>query len=147
MFYDFAERNWADVESSRNESRSIEGLENENQNHTVKRAKGKVSAAINFKTLSRHGYKGGLSVLSMPPPKEDDKEQDWSWSDGEENASKREAKESYKDRKKTRDAIAEGEKLLHAQARSENERVKEKNLYFSQKEKRKRYLGQASRGN
>ncbi|KAK9086931.1 hypothetical protein Syun_029325 [Stephania yunnanensis] len=35
-------------------------------NKIFKRAKGKVGAAIDFKTVSRHGYKGRLLVLSMP---------------------------------------------------------------------------------
>ncbi|KAK9146617.1 hypothetical protein Sjap_006520 [Stephania japonica] len=137
---------WSSKADESSSSSSSDSDSDSDLEDTVKHAKGKAGAAIDFKTLSRHGYKGGLSVLSMPPPKEEDKEPDWSWSNGKENASKREGEESYKDRQKTRDAIAEGEKLVHAQTRSEKEKAKEKNLSFSQKEKRKRDLGQASRG-
>ncbi|KAK9282534.1 hypothetical protein L1049_005454 [Liquidambar formosana] len=98
------------------------------------------SGAIDFEALRRHGYKGGLSVLSVPPPKEDDKKQDWSWSTGREGGANKEIEESYEERQKTRAALADGELLENVQTR------KEKNLSFSQKEKRKRELGQASRG-
>ncbi|CAI9774334.1 unnamed protein product [Fraxinus pennsylvanica] len=42
----------------------------------------KKSKGVNFEALSQRGYKGGLSVLSIPPPKESDQKQDWSWSSG-----------------------------------------------------------------
>ncbi|KAJ0520230.1 hypothetical protein HanIR_Chr10g0457101 [Helianthus annuus] len=48
--------------------------------------------------------------------------------------------ESYQERQKTRAALREGEELAHARTQ------KERNLSFSQKEKRKRDIGQASRG-
>nr|DAD47913.1 TPA_asm: hypothetical protein HUJ06_017850 [Nelumbo nucifera] len=108
----------------------------------VKPGKLKGNGGIDFEALSRHGYRGGPSLLSMPPPKEvDDKPLDWSWSNGKENVKDREIEESYEERQKTRAALAEGEELTGVQTRKEK-----KNLSFSQKEKRKRDLGQASRG-
>nr|GMD17164.1 UPF0690 protein C1orf52 homolog [Ipomoea batatas] len=94
---------------------------------------------IDFEALSKHGYKGGLSVLKVPPPKESDEQKDWTWSKGE-NARAKEKEETYQDRQKTRAALLEAEELVHARTQ------KEKNLSFSQKEKRKRDMGQASRG-
>lgn len=88
--------------------------------------------------MKQHGYKGGLSVLGVPPPEETP---NWSWSTGRENREAREADESFEDRQKTRAAILNGEELAHVQSRKDK-----KNASFSQKEKRKRELGQASRG-
>ena len=99
------------------------------------------SAVIDFEALKRHGYKGGPSVLKVPRPKEDDTKQDWSWSTGKEKRDDKRIEESYEQRQKTREAISLGEQLPTAQSRNEK-----KNLSFSQKEKRKRELGQASRG-
>lgn len=107
--------------------------------YAVKSGKQK-NGAIDFEALKRHGYKGGLSVLSVPPPKEDEK-RDWSWSTGKDRATTKEVEESYDERQKTRYAIADGEQLMNVQSRNEK-----KNLSFSQKEKRKRDFGQASRG-
>lgn len=112
------------------------------------------SVAVDFDTLQRHGYRGGPSVLKVPPPKENEK-QDWSWSNGRETRENRENEESYEERQRTRAALENGEQLLTAQTRKEKEKEKEKerekekekkNVSFSQKEKRKRELGQASRG-
>ncbi|KZV18525.1 hypothetical protein F511_21704 [Dorcoceras hygrometricum] len=100
----------------------------------------KKSKGIDFEALSRHGYKGGLSVLKVPPPKEPEPEQDWTWSTGKETRPKEE-EESFEERQKTRASIASGEELVYVQARKDK-----KNLSFQQKEKRKRDLGQASRG-
>ncbi|RAL38263.1 unnamed protein product [Cuscuta campestris] len=94
---------------------------------------------IDFEALKKHGYKGGLSVLKVPDPKVGDEKQDWSWSNGK-DARSGEKEETYHDRLKTRDALVEAEQLVHARTQ------KEKNLSFSQKEKRKRDMGQASRG-
>ncbi|KAK9027386.1 hypothetical protein V6N11_067222 [Hibiscus sabdariffa] len=94
--------------------------------------------ALDFEALKRHGYKGGLSVLNVPPPKE---KPDWSWSTGRESSETREVKESFEDRQKTRAAILDAEELANVQTRKEKQ-----NVSFSQKEKRKRELGQASRG-
>ncbi|KAD6120120.1 hypothetical protein R6Q59_026129 [Mikania micrantha] len=98
------------------------------------------SKGIDFEALSQHGYKGGLSVLKVPPPKEDDNNRDWSWSTGKETRDANETEESYQERQKTRAALREGEELANARTRSE------KAMSFSQKEKRKRDIGQASRG-
>ncbi|KAK9070120.1 hypothetical protein SSX86_010520 [Deinandra increscens subsp. villosa] len=98
------------------------------------------SKGIDFDALRQHGYKGGLSVLKVPPPKEDDKDRDWSWSTGKETRGANETEESYQERQKTRAALREGEELAHARTQ------REKNISFSQKEKRKRDIGQASRG-
>ncbi|CAH1447381.1 unnamed protein product [Lactuca virosa] len=101
------------------------------------------SKGIDFEALSQHGYRGGLSVLKVPPPKENDKDRDWSWStgQGQDRRAANETEESYQDRQKTRAMLLEGEQLVHAPTQ------KEKNLLsFSQKEKRKRDMGQASRG-
>ncbi|KAK6141471.1 hypothetical protein DH2020_024792 [Rehmannia glutinosa] len=95
---------------------------------------------IDFEALSRHGYKGGLSVLKVPPPKEPEKEQNWSWSNGKEKQPN-ETEESFEERLKTRAALADGERLVNVQTQREK-----KNLSFQQKEKRKRDIGQASRG-
>ncbi|CAK9147024.1 unnamed protein product [Ilex paraguariensis] len=100
------------------------------------------SKGIDFDALSRHGYKGGLSVLNVPPPKEPvDHNRDWSWSTGRENHAKDTREETYEERQRTRVAIVEGEQLWGAQTQKDK-----KNISFSQKEKRKRDLGQASRG-
>ncbi|KAL3328491.1 hypothetical protein AABB24_035899, partial [Solanum stoloniferum] len=107
--------------------------------HKAESAKRK-SKGVDFDALSRHGYRGGLSVLKVPPPKELDQEQNWSWSSGKETREK-EKEETYEERQKTRAALAEAEELVHARTQKER-----KNFSFSQKEKRKRDLGQASRG-
>ncbi|XP_031492105.1 uncharacterized protein LOC116258831 [Nymphaea colorata] len=102
----------------------------------------KKAAGVSYEALSKHGYKGGFSVLDVPPPSTvANQEQDWSWSDGKNRSTSKDAEETYEERERTRDAVAEGEKLLNVQTRKEK-----KNLSFSQKEKRKRELGQASRG-
>ncbi|OAY49732.1 uncharacterized protein LOC110615623 isoform X2 [Manihot esculenta] len=101
---------------------------------------GRRSGAVDFDALRRHGYKGGLSVLNVPPPK-DDTPQDWNWSTGKEHREVKEVEESYEERQKTRAAIMDGEQLTNARTAKDK-----KNLSFSQKEKRKRDLGQASRG-
>ncbi|KAJ4969460.1 hypothetical protein NE237_016161 [Protea cynaroides] len=115
---------------------------NKNEENTLEAKTGRSkSNLIDFKALSEHGYKGGPSILNMPTPKQmDEKEPNWSWSTGKEKAANKDTEESYKERQRTRDAVAEGERLINVQTR------KEKNLSFSQKEKRKRELGQASRG-
>ncbi|KAI5315919.1 PREDICTED: UPF0690 C1orf52 homolog [Prunus dulcis] len=109
------------------------------------------SKVVDFEALKQYGYKGGPSVLSVPPPKEPEKESNWSWSTGREdnkegaNGGTKKGtegeEESYEQRQKTRAALASGEQLEHVLTRNDK-----KNLSFSQKEKRKRELGQASRG-
>ncbi|KAL3517600.1 hypothetical protein ACH5RR_020189 [Cinchona calisaya] len=104
----------------------------------------KSKRGIDLEALKRHGYKGGPSVMAVPPPKEPDneKQQDWSWSKGQETRTKETTEETYADRQKTRAAVLHGEQQLLVAA-AEREK---KELSFSQKEKRKRDLGQASRG-
>ncbi|GAB2282345.1 hypothetical protein Dimus_016890 [Dionaea muscipula] len=121
--------------------RSDRGLSTTGKSSEVKSGK-KKSGAIDFEALRQHGYKGGLSVLSVPPPKNaDDQKHDWSWSTGKERASERETEETYEESQKTRAAIADAEELRTAVTRKEK-----KEMSFAQKEKRKRDLGQASRG-
>ncbi|KAG0464285.1 hypothetical protein HPP92_019927 [Vanilla planifolia] len=107
--------------------------------------KRKKLGSVNYEALSKHGYHGGPSILKLPPPKPKDNEQDWSWSTGKEGGrSKDSMEESFKEREETR-AAARGEELQKMQANLQMEK-REKKSSFSQKEKRKRDLGQASRG-
>ncbi|MBA0826133.1 hypothetical protein Goarm_011017 [Gossypium armourianum] len=108
------------------------------KNSSQAKSRKQKSAALDFEALKRHGYNGGLSVLNVPPPKE---KPDWSWSTGRESSEIREIKESFEDRQNTRAAILDAEELVNVQTRKEKQ-----NVSFSQKEKRKRELGQASRG-
>jgi hypothetical protein len=78
--------------------------------------------------------------LSIRPPKEADDPKNWTWSTGKESRAANEKEETYEERQKTRAALLEGELLATARTQ------KDKNFSFSQKEKRKRDLGQASRG-
>ncbi|XP_038896834.1 uncharacterized protein DDB_G0279979 isoform X2 [Benincasa hispida] len=136
---------WSDEEDN---SSSLSQSDSDADEDNVKSGGKRKSVAVDFDTLKRHGYKGGPSVLKVPPPKENEK-QDWSWSTGRETRENRETEESYEERQKTRAALENGEQLLTAQTRKEKEKEKEKekkNVSFSQKEKRKRELGQASRG-
>ncbi|KAG6537667.1 hypothetical protein ZIOFF_002762 [Zingiber officinale] len=109
-------------------------------------SKKKKPGGLNFEALSKHGYRGGPSILKVPPPRINDKEQDWSWSTGRgSDASKSITEESFEEREHTRAIVAQGEKLLNVTTSQQSDK-KDKNLSFSQKEKRKRDLGQASRG-
>ncbi|XP_042385749.1 uncharacterized protein LOC121977220 isoform X1 [Zingiber officinale] len=109
-------------------------------------SKKKKPGGLNFEALSKHGYRGGPSILKVPPPRINDKEQDWSWSTGRgSDASKSITEESFEEREHTRAIVAQGEKLLNVSTSQQSDK-KDKNLSFSQKEKRKRDLGQASRG-
>ncbi|XP_031372633.1 uncharacterized protein LOC116187819 isoform X2 [Punica granatum] len=147
---------WSDEEDdSSKESSSLSGSESDDVDGKTKgkdsskadklskaksREAKRKSSAMNFEALKQHGYRGGLSVLGVPLPKEEIK-QDWSWSTGKESRDKEAVEESYEERQKTRAALANGEELVGVQSRKEK-----KNESFSQKEKRKRDLGQASRG-
>ncbi|GLJ47908.1 hypothetical protein SUGI_1011500 [Cryptomeria japonica] len=113
---------------------------------------------IDYEALSRHGYNGGPSVLKVPPPRPNEPvEQDWSWSGGKRKVDneKSQEEESYEERERTRHAVTEGAVLSAVQGVDENNYLKKqkrelanehKSISFSQKEKRKRDLGQASRG-
>ncbi|MED6110855.1 hypothetical protein PIB30_046794 [Stylosanthes scabra] len=133
-----------DDDSSGDESPSSHSDPENNDETGGKKSKGKSgkqkSAAIDFEALRRHGYKGGPSVLRVPPPKEGDTKQDWSWSTGKDKREDKETEESYEQRQKTREAISTGEQMAAIQTQNY------KNLSFSHKEKRKRELGQTSRG-
>ncbi|KAL5792878.1 hypothetical protein ACOSP7_001472 [Xanthoceras sorbifolium] len=96
----------------------------------------KKGGAVDFEALKRYGYKGGLSVLNVPLPKED-VNPDWTWSTGREHRVVRESEKSSEEQQKPGAVVMD---------RTWNEQEKEKkNLSFSQKEKRKRELGQTSR--
>ncbi|KAG7552967.1 hypothetical protein ISN45_Aa06g035380 [Arabidopsis thaliana x Arabidopsis arenosa] len=93
--------------------------------------------AFDYESLQQHGYKAvGLPDISAPMEK-----QDWSWATGKDKQRVEEVKESYREREATRAAVTGGETIENAQLRTDR-----KNLSFSQKEKKKRDLGQASRG-
>ncbi|XP_031253098.1 protein FAM133-like isoform X1 [Pistacia vera] len=102
---------------------------------------GRKKSGVDFEALKRFGYRGGLSVLKVPPPKEDEK-QDWSWSTGREHCEVKKYEESSEEQHKTRAGVLDEAQLTNVQTQKEEK----KNLSFSQKEKRKRELGQASRG-
>lgn len=141
-------------------------------NQTIKKARGKTAQGarstagkhegdgrkptVDYEALSRHGYYGGPSVLNVPPPRaKEPVEQDWSWSGGKRKGDTNHEEESYEEREQTRRAVTEGATLSAAKGIDEHNFAKkqrtelaneQKRLSFSQKEKRKRDLGQASRG-
>ncbi|CAM6046964.1 unnamed protein product [Sphagnum compactum] len=95
---------------------------------------------LNYEALSRHGYSGGLSILHVPAPRGQAGEQDWSWSAGKRKNEEGETEETYEDREQTR-------QLANDSAATRRDAITEqKALSFSQKEKRKRDMGQSSRG-
>ncbi|CAK9874055.1 unnamed protein product [Sphagnum jensenii] len=95
---------------------------------------------LNYEALSRHGYSGGLSILHVPAPRGQAGEQDWSWSAGKRKNEEGETEETYEDREQTR-------QLANDSAATRRDAITEqKALSFSQKEKRKREMGQSSRG-
>ncbi|CAM6071814.1 unnamed protein product [Sphagnum tenellum] len=95
---------------------------------------------LNYEALSRHGYSGGLSILHVPAPRGQAGEQDWSWSAGKRKNEEGETEETYEDREQTR-------QLANNSAATRRDAITEqKALSFSQKEKRKRDMGQSSRG-
>ncbi|KAJ0981667.1 hypothetical protein J5N97_009922 [Dioscorea zingiberensis] len=113
----------------------------------------KRQGAIDYEALSKHGYKGGPSILKVPDQKVEDKEQDWSWSTGRNGRTGRQSdedkstlEESFEERERTRTAASQGENLLNVTSNLQANQREKKNQSFSQKEKRKRDLGQASRG-
>ncbi|XP_020586042.1 UPF0690 protein C1orf52 homolog [Phalaenopsis equestris] len=107
--------------------------------------KKKKVGGIDYEALSKHGYHGGPSVLKVPPPRVEEKEQNWSWSTGKDgNERNNSTEEPFEERERTR-AAAHGKDPLHVQVNLQLDK-KDKKASFSQKEKRKRDLGQASRG-
>ncbi|CAM0909929.1 unnamed protein product [Alopecurus aequalis] len=106
-------------------------------------SKKKKPGGVDFSALSRHGYRGGPSVLTVAPPKV---EPNWTWSTGKDRNEKEVLTESFEERERTRAAVTEGEKLIGVRNPQPVQTEKEKEASFSQKEKRKRDRGQASRG-
>ncbi|XP_074283911.1 uncharacterized protein LOC141608455 [Silene latifolia] len=134
-------------ESSSNSSGSEaeDGAEKSARRPSEVKSMKRKGGGIDYEALKRHGYKGGLSVLKVPPPKVGEN-RDWSWSTGKEKTGTgkdktgdQDTEESYRERQKTRAAIADGEELATAITQKEKKS-------FAQKEKRKRDLGQTSRG-
>ncbi|KAH8963386.1 hypothetical protein BDL97_04G006900 [Sphagnum fallax] len=110
---------------------------------------------LNYEALSRHGYSGGLSILHVPAPRGQAGEQDWSWSAGKRKNEEGETEETYEDREQTRQlannsaATAAEEAVAEYNFTKKQRRdaiTEQKALSFSQKEKRKRDMGQSSRG-
>lgn len=104
---------------------------------TIARFGKKEKKAFDYESLQQHGYKA-VGLPDLPPPVE---KADWSWATGKDKARGEEVKESFREREATRAAVSGGETIANAQLRSDR-----KSLSFSQKEKKKRDLGQASRG-
>eukprot|EP00899_Mesostigma_viride_P012001 jgi/Mesvir1/20801/Mv07905-RA.1 len=121
---------------------------------------------LDFEALSRHGYKGGPSVLYVPPPKAADVKGNWEWGhgtrqkrggDGEDDGDDH---ETFEERERTRRAagagVEEAAALANKQAQVASElreAAKAEALSrkaaaesFNKKEQRKRKLGQTSRG-
>ncbi|KAI9181619.1 hypothetical protein LWI28_016790 [Acer negundo] len=98
----------------------------------------KKSGALDFEALKRYGYKGGLSVLNVPLPKED-VQPDWTWSTGREHREGKESEKSSEEQQKP------GAVVMDKTWKDQEKEKEKKNVSFSQKEKRKRELGQASR--
>nr|ACG33675.1 hypothetical protein [Zea mays] len=125
------------------------GLPNSSKAASTAEARSKKKkTGVDFSALSRHGYHGGPSVLTVRPAAE---EPNWSWSTGKDRDGREDAPESYEERERTRAAVTEGEKFIGLQNAPPNQLLlekdrKEKDASFSQKEKRKRDRGQASRG-
>lgn len=150
---------WSDEKDESSSDESSSDSEAKESNHSPGRSKSrkiqhgesakpsdvkstkKKSGGIDFEALTRHGYKGGLTILNVPAPKVEEK-RDWSWSNGKDKAATdKDTEESYRERQKLREIVADAElQAADAVAR------KEKAISFAQKEKRKRDLGQASRG-
>ncbi|CAF2042541.1 BnaA09g20360D [Brassica napus] len=134
-----------DEEDSSEESSSSDSNANTTETDKKKRKSKKTIArfakkekkAFDYESLQQHGYKA-VGLPDLPPPVE---KADWSWATGKDKQRAEEVKESFREREATRAAVAGGETIANAQLRSDR-----KSLSFSQKEKKKRDLGQASRG-
>ncbi|KAG7025513.1 hypothetical protein SDJN02_12008, partial [Cucurbita argyrosperma subsp. argyrosperma] len=151
---------WSDEEDKSSSIESSLSQSDSDADEDSKSGKRK-SIAVDFDTLKRHGYKDGgdfytriksasfhspLSTLQpiwdlRVPPLEENEKQDWSRSTGRKTRENRDTEESYEERQKTRAAFENREQLLTVQTREEKN-----NVSFSQKEKRKREPGRASRG-
>ncbi|KAJ7242544.1 hypothetical protein O6H91_11G005800 [Diphasiastrum complanatum] len=126
---------------------------------TMKPTGGGISkkSKVDFEALSRHGYSGGPSILYVPAPRQQQiGNSDWSWSDGKQKQSDRnEGEESYEEREHTRTTVnavaatAAAEAIFeyhHTKRQKDDAIAEQRALSFSKKEKRKRDLGQSSRG-
>lgn len=113
--------------------------------------------AVSYEVLAQHGYQGGLSVLNMPPPRPEGGDPSWEWSQGKRKAEGggEDEPESFEERERLRQTMNDGsvEVASRALAEFENEKTRRKAaaeerkaVSFAQKEKRKRDMGQASRG-
>eukprot|EP00850_Spirogloea_muscicola_P011426 SM000071S21050 [mRNA] locus=s71:168957:169923:+ [translate_table: standard] len=120
----------------------------------LQQAAGAKKAKLDYEALKRHGFRGGPSVLHVPAPRASAEQQAWDWANGEAQA-KADDKESFGEREKLRAAVNEGSMQAAALAIQHNSFAKQqrkdaaeerRQMSFSQKEKRKRDLGQASRG-
>jgi hypothetical protein len=112
-------------------------------------------ARLDYDTLTRHGYSGGPSILHVPAPKQEVGNENWSWSNGKLEKEAQQKEESIEERELTRELANEKTRKMATAALAESAFAKQqrreaiaeqKALSFSQKEKRKRDLGQASRG-
>lgn len=135
-----------DILNFKNTSKHVRGSKHLLDTLPEANKKKKKLGGMDYEALSKHGYHGGPSILKVPPPRVEEKEQNWSWSTGKEGGEIKNSitEESYAEREQTR-AAAHGEKLLLVQENLHLDK-RDKKASFSQKEKRKRDLGQASRG-
>ncbi|KAL2623382.1 hypothetical protein R1flu_003587 [Riccia fluitans] len=110
-------------------------------------------AELDFEAISRHGYSGGPSIMHVPAPK-DQVDPNWTWSNGKRKSGDA-GEETPEERARTREIVTESAEKMAAQAIAEAKFMKKQKrdaaaeqraLSFSQKEKRKRELGQATRG-
>lgn len=82
--------------------------------------------------------------MKVPPPKPE--AQDWTWSTGKEHRdANKDTTEKTGEHERAKGASAHRDNILNAQNEA-SRKDKDKAASFSQKEKRKRDLGQASRG-
>ncbi|XP_078441760.1 uncharacterized protein LOC144711642 [Wolffia australiana] len=134
-----------ELPSSSDSSSSDSDDEGSGLKHSLKKVEvaKKRKGLVDYGALSRHGYRGGLSVLQVPPPRlsVNDGQTNWSWSNGQPETDK--SVETYEDREHTR---AAANSVMVATTALPPGGLRDGGLTFSQKEKRKRDLGQASRG-
>eukprot|EP00271_Cylindrocystis_brebissonii_P002211 TRINITY_DN1262_c0_g1_i3.p1 TRINITY_DN1262_c0_g1~~TRINITY_DN1262_c0_g1_i3.p1 ORF type:complete len:176 (-),score=41.39 TRINITY_DN1262_c0_g1_i3:1140-1667(-) len=121
------------------------------------------SPSLDYQALSRHGYRSGPSILYVPAPKAAaPTDQSWEWGKGwpEKSAQHDRAEEagaeSFEERERLRQCANELGEQTAAKAIAEKEEGQKQRRHgmqerkelqsFSQKEKRKRDMGQASRG-
>lgn len=149
-------------ESSSSEDEGEESVETcknpSSKGDSIEKGEGKKGLGLlDYEALSRHGYTGGLSIMNVPAPVAEAGEQDWSWSHGnnKRKGEDGEGGESIEHRERTREAVTEVAEVAATKAlaafnfakKQKTDAIAEQRaLSFSQKEKRKREMGQASRG-